>query len=181
MPFITGCRVHLYDNISFGNLSDRLCTQCVFLPLRNTCFRPGRVGRLFPSRTVVTFRKFSTVHFFAQMTNIVTSFSSCRLGFHTCELSAVYTEVKHSIRRIGLQEFAYRVVCQACCPPTSIQTVFWSLLISIHKVYSILIEHAFPDNSDLFPIARTSEESQVLGISADIRIIFPFRKHVLQQ
>ena len=90
---LTGCRVHLYDNISFGNPSDRLCTQCVFFPLRNTCFRPGGVGRLFPSRTVVTLRKFSTVHFFAQMTNIVTSFSSCRLGFHTCGLSAVYTEV----------------------------------------------------------------------------------------
>ena len=46
---------------------------------------------------------------------------------------------------------------------------------------SILIKHAFSDNnnSNLFSVARTSEESQVLGISADIRIIFPLRKHVL--
>ena len=36
-------------------------------------------------------------------------------------------------------------------------------------------------NSNLFFVARTSEENQVLGISADIRIIFPFRKHAFQQ
>ena len=77
---IAGCRVHLY-NISFGNLSDRQCSQCVFLLLRNTCFRPVGVSRLFSSRTVVTLREFSTVHLFAQMTHIVTSFLSCRLGF----------------------------------------------------------------------------------------------------
>ena len=119
MPFITRCVVHFDDNISFGNFTDRRCSQGVFLPLRNTCFRPVGVGRLFSSRTAVTLRKFSTVHFFAQMTNIVTSFSSCRLGFHTCGLNTVYTEVINSIRQIGLQKLAYRLVCQACYPPTS--------------------------------------------------------------
>ena len=39
---------------------------------------------------------------------------------------------------------------------------------------SVLVKHAFSDNSNLFSIARTSEESKVLGILADIRIIFSF-------
>ena len=65
-------------------------TQEYLLPLLPTSWG---VYKLFPSRTVVTLREFSTVHFFAQMTNIVTSFSSCRLGFHTCGLCTVYTEV----------------------------------------------------------------------------------------
>ena len=75
----------------------------------------------------------------------------------------------YSICQIGFQEFAFQLVCQASYPLISIQTVFRFVC---NKVHSIFIEHAFSDNSNLFPIGRTSEESKVLGISADIRIVF---------
>ena len=80
---------------------------------------------------------------------------------------------KHSIRRIGLQEFAYRLVSGLLSTNKYPNGFSVSLIvISIHKVYSILIEHAFFDNSDLFPIARTSGESQILGISAESVLYF---------
>ena len=82
------------------------------------------------------------------------------LGFHTCRLSTVYTEVislafPKYIRsgRMGLwggvpglsstNEYPYGF--------------FGLLVISIHKVHSILVKHAFCNNSDMFSIARTSE------------------------
>ena len=55
--------------------------------------------------------------------------------------------------------------------PEQRERFFGLFVISIHKVYSILVKHAFSDNSNLFPIASTSKQSQVLGISADFRII----------
>ena len=158
-----GCRVHLYDNISFGNLSDRLSSQCVFLPHwhRNTYFRPVGVDRLFPSRTEVTLRKFSAVRFFAQMTNIVTSFLTYRLVFHTCGLSAVYTEVIN----IAFPKWVYKNLLIDWCVRFIIyqqlsKRFFGLFVISIHKVQSILVKHAFSDNSDLFPFARLPKRAR---------------------
>ena len=152
MPFITGCRVHFDHNISFGNVTDCRCSQCVFLPRVDQDIRPG-----------------DSLQF------------SCRFGFcdwcctacaclqarfpHEWTQYCLQQSDKHSIPQIGLQRLAY--------PPTSISKLF--------LLFSSLVKHAFSDNSNLFSVARTSEKSQVLGISADICIIFPFRKDVLQQ
>ena len=103
-----------------------------------------------------------------------------RLGFQTCRLSTVYTEVIS----IAFPKLVFNNLIIGWCAGLVIHQqvsirFFGLFVISVHKVHSILVKHAFSNNSDLFSIARTSEESQVLGISADI--IFPFRKHVLQQ
>ena len=71
----------------------------------------------------------------------------------------------------------------------------FSLSMDFHHstVYTEVISIAFPKTglhgfddwvvcrACLFPIARASEESQVLGILADICFILPSWEHVLQQ
>ena len=133
IDLITGCRVHNYDNISFGNFSDFLCSQILFLALRNTCFRPVGVGRLFPSRTVVTF---STVDFFAEMTNIVT-WSSSYMPFYTCGLNtAEEIDMAEVEIRTG---FAYldAVTFRAAFVGFSTEQVFLRVANTSHFFYCI--------------------------------------------
>ena len=55
------------------------------------------------------------------------------------------------------------------------------MIISCHESLAILIKHTLSNNSDLFPIARTSEKSHVLCIPTDIGVKFSLGEHILKE
>ena len=61
----------------------------------------------------------------------ISSFPPCAREYRLLRRLCLQRSDKHSISQIGLQELAYRVVCQAYYPPTSIQTVFRLFVRSI--------------------------------------------------
>ena len=94
-----------------------MCSHGVFLPLWNTGFRP--VGMF---KTAVTLVDFSTIHILQRWLRrfLPVAVFPQHQHHHHC----LHRSDKHSIRRIGLQELTYQVVCWVSTLPVSIKTVF---------------------------------------------------------
>lgn len=55
------------------------------------------------------------------------------------------------------------------------------MMCPFRELLTILVKHAFGNNTDLFMITRTSEKSHVLHVRSSISVEFSLQEYILKQ